>query len=112
MRKAVIYLACPMTIGGFSYNTRACLEVANRLMAKGYCPIPPVLTYLWNLYSPKTHEDWLQHDFALIAVCDGVLRLKGESVGADREIEYAKGIGVDTFEHEYDLFRDLSPERE
>lgn len=109
MRRAVIYLACPMTIGGFDFNTRKCLEIADRLMVKGYCPIPPVLSFLWGVYSPKSHEDWLQHDFSLIRVSDGVLRIKGDSEGADREMDFAVRHDVPVFLSEYELYSEMSP---
>jgi hypothetical protein len=41
-----------------------------------------------------SHADWLDMDFSWIKVSDIVLRLPGESKGADMEVEYAERIGV------------------
>lgn len=111
-RRAVIYLACPMTTGGFTHNTRRCLEVADRLFIKGYSPIPPVLTWYWDVVSPKSHEDWLCYDFGIIGVCDGILRISGDSEGADMEMDFAARNGIPVYFSEYDLYRGQSPEVE
>lgn len=44
-----------------------------------------------------THADWLKVDFEFIRRCDAVLRLPGESVGADAEIAEAKRLGIPVF---------------
>ena len=52
-----------------------------------------------------THSDWLAVDFAWIRVCDAVLRLPGESVGADMETAEAKRLGIPVFESIDDIVR-------
>jgi len=44
-----------------------------------------------------THADWLKVDFEFIRRCDAVLRLPGESVGAEAEIAEAKRLGIPVF---------------
>ena len=112
MRRTVVYLACPMTKGGFTNNTRNCLRIAQELKVKGYSPIAPVLTWFWDLVYPESLDDWLQYDFGLIAVSDCVLRLKGESQGADAELVYAVRNDVPIFLTRYDLYREMGPERD
>ena len=54
----------------------------------------------WDLtapFGPDTHQTWLPYDFAWLAKCDALLRLPGESVGADREIEEARRLGIPIF---------------
>lgn len=44
-----------------------------------------------------THADWLKIDFEYIYRCDALLRLPGESVGADAEVAEAMRIGIPVF---------------
>ena len=38
---------------------------------------------------PFTYDDWIAMDLELVSRCDAVLRLPGESVGADMETAFA-----------------------
>ncbi len=44
-----------------------------------------------------THEDWLGMDLPWVAVSNALLRLPGESTGADREVAHAKLHGIPVF---------------
>ena len=44
-----------------------------------------------------THADWLALDFAWLDVCDAVLRLPGDSDGADKEVAHAQERGIPVF---------------
>ena len=112
MRRTVVYLASPMTQGFWTDNVRNCIQVADELIIKGYSPIVPVLTWMWDSISPKSHEDWLQYDFGLVGVSDCLLRLKGVSVGADMEMDYAVRNDIIVFTSRYDLYKDMSSEQE
>jgi len=46
---------------------------------------------------PNTYDKWMEWDFAWIDVCDCLLRLPGESRGADLEVEHAKLRGIPVF---------------
>jgi hypothetical protein len=46
------------------------------------------------LVAPRPYQDWLNLDFEWLKVCDCVLRLEGESKGADQEVELAKSLGI------------------
>lgn len=111
MRRTVVYIACPMTKGGFTNNVRNCLRIAQELKVKGYSPIAPVLTWFWDMLYPEKLQDWLQYDFGLIAVSDCVLRLQGESDGADAELDYAVRNDVPIYLTMCELYADLGPER-
>lgn len=50
-----------------------------------------------------THADWLKIDFEYIYRCDAMLRLPGESVGAEAEVSEALRIGVPVFHSIDDL---------
>lgn len=107
MRKTIIYIACPMTNGYWTDNVIACLDAANKLIERGYCPIVPVMTWMWDLYSKKSQREWLEYDFGLIAIADAILRIPGPSPGSDEEVGYAVGRGVPVFFALPDLYNEL-----
>lgn len=43
------------------------------------------------------YEDWYEQDLAWVAVSNAVLRLPGESTGADKEVEFATANGIPVF---------------
>jgi hypothetical protein len=67
-------------------------------MKLGFVPFVPHLSALWDIVdgesSPITYDDWLKYDFAWIDCCDALLRMPGESRGADMEVEYARSKGI------------------
>lgn len=52
-----------------------------------------------------THADWLKIDFEFIRRCDALLRLPGESVGAEMEIVEANRLGIPVFHSLEDVIR-------
>ena len=89
-----IYIASPYTLGDVAVNVRNQIDTANELMNLGFCPIVPLFSHFHHMIFPRPYEDWLKIDFAKIEMCHALLRLDGESKGADREIEYAVKLGI------------------
>jgi hypothetical protein len=54
---------------------------------------------VWEIAAHEefTYEDWLALDFSCISVCDALLRLDGDSKGADREVAYARSLGIPVY---------------
>jgi len=92
-----VYVASPYTIGNQAENVRAQIDAGDKLMTAGFCPILPLLTHFQHLIHPRLYEDWMKHDFHLIGFCDYFIRLPGESLGADREKEYAHNLGIEVY---------------
>lgn len=72
-------------------------------VAEGYAVFIPHLNVLWEKHHPKTFEEWLSHDLEWVAACDAVLRLSGESKGADLEVEFCRVRGIPVFSSIADL---------
>ncbi len=89
-----IYIASPYTKGDVVLNVRKSIEAADILLAKGYIPFVPLLTHFWHLISPKPIEAWYEYDNEWVTKCDCLLRLEGESTGADKEVELARNYGI------------------
>lgn len=101
-----IYIAGPISKGDLAHNISQAERAFFALLRAGLAPLCPH----WSCYaggpqlSPSgtvyalaeaqpagtTHADWLGLDLAWVAVSDAVLRLPGESAGADREVEEAR----------------------
>jgi hypothetical protein len=91
--RTVIYISAPYTIGDVAQNVRRAIDAADILLARGYIPFVPHLTHFWHFISPKSHRKWIEIDKVILERCDAVLRLDGESVGADEEVAHAEKLG-------------------
>lgn len=94
--KPVVYVSGPYSSDPVS-GTRAAVLVAEDLWRLGAVPLVPHLSLLADLISPRSYEEWLEQDLALVARCDALVRLHGESAGADQEVAYAQGLGLPVF---------------
>lgn len=100
-----VYVAGPMSKGVAIDNIKQALEAANELLLAGLVPIVPQMTFFWRwLYPPATsrsvadYDTWLKYDFAFLKdVSRTILRLPGESFGADQEVEYMRWLGRPVF---------------
>jgi hypothetical protein len=93
-----VYVAGPYSRGDVMVNIRAALFAADWLLALGYAPFVPHLTGFWHFYSPKPYKAWLALDLEWLRACDAVLRLPGESPGADGEVAEAERLGIPVYE--------------
>lgn len=88
-----IYVAGPITsdpLGG----TRAAIQAAYVLSAHGFVPYVPHLSVLWEMVAPQPYEEWMRLSLAWLRKCDALLRLPGESKGADVETAEARALGI------------------
>src|SRR5574340_777736 len=92
-----IYIAGPYSKGDVAENVRLACEAATRLAALGHTPFVPHLTHFWHMLFPHPYEFWLQQDAEWLKVCEAVLRLPGESSGADAEVKMAKELGLPVY---------------
>lgn len=93
-RRLLIYLAGPYTEPDPVENTHRMIRIADALLDAGFTPLIPHLTLAWHLVSPKRYEIWLDYDRELLARCDTVLRVPGDSNGATRECQFADELGI------------------
>lgn len=91
-----IYISGPLTTGHHILQDmgNAC-DMATELMIHGYAVYLPHLSVIWSLQAEhsdgiESYEPWMRHDFSWIMKCDAILRMKGDSRGADREVDFAK----------------------
>lgn len=120
MNRLRVYIAGPISKpdDGLKANVNRASNTFLELLRAGFAPLCPH----WSVYAGgcygtegapwasaerlpagTTHEDWMGVDLPWVEVSDAVLRLPGESVGADLETAHAKAHGVPVF----DSFPDL-----
>jgi hypothetical protein len=94
VRKLRVYIAGPITLGDRTLNLRAAILAADEVLRAGHLPFIPHLNDLWHLVCPHPAEDWYEWDNHWLSVCNVLVRLPGESVGADNEVALAKSLGI------------------
>ena len=85
-----VYIAGPYSQGDPVQNTRRAILVANMIVDYGVVPIVPHLTMTWDLSFPRPPLFWYEYTLDLLRRCDAIYRIKGESVGADKEWAWAE----------------------
>lgn len=92
-----IYIAAPFSKGDQILNIRAAFDAAEELAIRGHMPFVPHVTGLWHLVHPKPYDWWLRYDNVWLLQCDALLRLPGESPGADEEVALAARRGIPVY---------------
>jgi len=95
--KIKVYIASPYTKGDRLENVRRQVEVAHDLRKFGVVPFVPLLSHYAHEIQPEPYDIWLSEDFEWIAACNALLRLPGESKGADAEVTFAWRINIPVF---------------
>ena len=88
-----VYVSGPLSAGDWMVNLRAAVDAAEDLSRRGHVPYVPHLSMFWHLLYSHPHEFWLALDREWLEVCDAVLRLPGDSEGADLEVAWARELG-------------------
>lgn len=99
--KPLCYVAGPYTHPDPVLNVRVAVAAADALVAAGAAVHVPHLSMLWHTISPKPVEEWYAIDLDVLAHCDLMYRIPGESTGADAEEEAATEKGIPVI-HDFD----------
>ncbi|HBR55367.1 MAG TPA: hypothetical protein DEA82_14745 [Flavobacteriaceae bacterium] len=92
-----IFIAGPYTIGDVAMNVKKAMDLSNDLMELGFAPYCPHLTHFLHMNHHQPYEKWLELDKEYLKVCDALIRIKGESKGADGEVNLAQQIKIPVF---------------
>lgn len=95
-RKPLVYVAGPITRDPFGC-VRQAIGAYNALREQGCVPFLPQLSVIHEMVEHVPYDEWLSYDFDMIRHCDALLRLPGESPGADLEVAFARSLGIDVF---------------
>jgi len=102
--RPLVYIAGPYALPDPVENTHRTVKAANVLHDTGLvvCHVPH-LTMLWHTITPLPPEHWYAYDLAILARCDALLRLPGDSTGADKEVTFAQENNIPVFHLASDL---------
>lgn len=103
--KKTVYIASPYTKGDVAVNVRNSFLVADKLAELGFAPFPPLYSHFWHFLSPHPYEFWMEQDNEWVLRCDCLLRIAGESSGADKEVAIALENDIPVFYSMYDLVK-------
>ena len=92
-----VYVAGPYTLGDVCRNVANAIEMGDTLLGHGHSPFIPHLSHFWHLLYPHRYEAWLNYDNVWLTVCDALIRLPGESHGADGEVQLAQQLSIPVF---------------
>jgi hypothetical protein len=99
--RPLIYLASPYTASTLTVrvaNVEVQMAAAERLVAAGFEYFAPlVMGHFHDSYYEHDYGFWISRCLAWLSRCDGLLRLPGESSGADLEVAYANEIDIPVF---------------
>lgn len=95
-----IYVAGPLSTGDYTkicHNVTNAMAQANKIMEMGGYPYLPHLSHYFNLHHAHSWEEWMALDKVYLKACDALLRLPGESRGADQEVKWAAEFGIPVY---------------
>ena len=92
-----VYIASMYSKGDQAVNVRTSIFAAEELRGYGFLPYVPLLTHFWHFMSPHEYEYWTKMDLEWLHFMDCILRLPGESSGADNEVTYMLDLGKPAF---------------
>lgn len=93
-----IYIAGPYTKPDPCINVNIAIDAANKVMDLGHEPFVPHLSHFWHTMTPRPYSDWMRHDLAFLPTCGALIRLPGESPGADIEVQIANELGMHVYQ--------------
>lgn len=99
MKRPLVYVAGPYTTPDPCENTHRAVEVANGISDVCW-PLVPHLSHFWHTMTPRPYAFWTSLDLVYLERCDAMLRIPGESPGADGEVAFALEHGIPVFHDE------------
>lgn len=93
-----VYIAGPYTQGDVALNVREAITTGDAVAEIGYIPYIPHLSHFWHLVKPREYDWWLAYDLKWLEKCDYLIRMAGPSSGADKEVIFARELGIYCFQ--------------
>ena len=92
-----IFVSGPYTLGDTAINVKNAMDLTNKLIDMGFAPYCAHLTHFLHMNKPQEYKKWLALDLEYLKLCDGLIRMKGKSNGADMEVDFAKKNDIPVF---------------
>jgi len=99
MKKPKIFISGPLfSSGNIFVNIKRAVMAGHMLKQAGAIPFIPHLYAFWAIMQGLDESyGWMEMDLAWLECCDAVLRLEGDSKGADEEVDHALSLGLTVF---------------
>lgn len=111
--KPLVYIAGPYTNPDPVENTRNAIKFGMALYDEGQVAvIIPHLSLLSHMVEPRDIDYWYEFDLDQLDHCHALYRMRGESTGADAEVEHARARGIPIFGDDLDGLRAWVAERD
>jgi hypothetical protein len=100
----LIFLSCPISNGDMATDTEIEKNVAVAIAYETvlrdleFAVVNPALSWFSHKFRPWSHDRWMEQAIDTMLRCDAVLRVPGDSVGADREQAFAETHDLPYFE--------------
>lgn len=98
-RAARVYVSGPITKGNRTHNFAQAAEAQRLLMLAGFAVLNPMLSMMHPDSENIDYKLWLASDLPWVQVADYVVRLPGESNGADIETAHARRHGIPVIDY-------------
>ena len=89
-----VFISSPYTLGDTCENVRRQHDAMAALMLMGHYPFAPLLSHYQQMIHPISWEEWIKWDLGWLEQCQVVLRLPGQSKGADLECLRAEELFI------------------
>lgn len=89
-----VYISHPITKGDGCDNFYECCKAQQKLMDAGFAVLNPGLSMMHPNAKNIHWQTWIDSDLKWVEVSDVVIRLPGESKGADIETAHAREKGI------------------
>lgn len=105
MTRPRVYISGPITKGDQRENVANASRVFVALESLGFAPYCPHWSWFGQEHDNVrlSHDRWMNVDLPWVEVSEALLRMPGESTGADIEVGYAHRCGVPVFDSIEDL---------
>lgn len=92
-----VFISGPYTIGDKEENTINAILAGEEVIKLGHTPFVPHLCHFWDKKFPHDYQYWIDFDLSWLEECDALIRLPGESSGADNEVKKALSLNIPVF---------------
>ena len=103
-----VYIAGPYTKGDVAENVREAINTGDIIALEGHTVFIPHLNHFWHMIHLHSYEFWIKQDEDWLKCCDALVRLPGESIGADIEVKLAERLGIPVFTSPYAFLRSIN----
>ena len=95
-----IYIASPYWNDNYivrAENVMRQIKAADKLLSEGYLPFWPLHSHFIEQHYHREESVWLNISLQWLTYMDALVRLDGDSKGADLEVTHAQSINIPVF---------------